>query len=450
MRGETMGKSVADLDTELAEVAARGKEVVDKIGDEGPTDEQLEQLKETNSKIEELEAARTKAEENEGLVSSIRSAGSEVEARQKERSKPIVPELYGEKRSADVERTPGQSFTDSEEYQTWMKQFPQGGPRGGGMIQSDAVKITNARSVMGLRTATERMTQRALVTSADASAGKLVRPDYRGLLEPGLERPLTIRDLVTVIPVQTDAVEYAKELTRTEAAAPVASATALTGTSGLKPEAGLTFDIVSETVKTIAVWIAATKRILADATGLRSYIDAFLTYDVAKELEDQMIAGDGTGENFLGILNANPAIGDVGAVPSGDSVLYSIREAKRKVQVDGRTNPTAVVLNPTDSEKIDLLEVNGETNHFVGRGPFAEPQYPSIWGMLRVESEAITAGTFLVGDFRRAILFDREDTNISVGTAGDDFIRNLLRVLAEMRAAFGVIRSAAFCRGDVP
>jgi hypothetical protein len=42
------------------------------------------------------------------------------------------------------------------------------------------------------------------------------------------------------------------------------------------------------------------------------------------------------------------------------------------------------------------------------------------------------------------MLFDQETTSISIGTAGDDFIRNLVRVLAEPRAGFVVIRPAAF------
>jgi HK97 family phage major capsid protein len=54
----------------------------------------------------------------------------------------------------------------------------------------------------------------------------------------------------------------------------------------------------------------------------------------------------------------------------------------------------------------------------------------------------------MVGDFRRAVLFDRESTTISVGTAGDDFIRNIVRVLAEMRAGFGVLRPSAFVIAD--
>jgi hypothetical protein len=36
-----------------------------------------------------------------------------------------------------------------------------------------------------------------------------------------------------------------------------------------------------------------------------------------------------------------------------------------------------------------------------------------------------------------------------VGTAGDDFIRNIVWVLAEMRAGFGVLRPRAFAIADL-
>lgn len=451
-----MGKSVSDLDTEIAEVATRGKEVADSIEGDGPTDEQRDKLREHAAKLEELKGFRAKAEEDEGLVNGLRAAADDAEKRTKERSKAVVPAIYGGTRSQEEEwKTPGEKFVDSDAYRGWLNQFPQGGPSGKATVFSDTVQIPYARSLMGMQTGTERIKARmisraaTLVTASDSSSGDLVRPYWGGLLEPGLVRPLTLRQLVSVIPVSTDAVEYAKEESRTSAAAPVIEATALTGTTGTKPQGDLVFALVTETVKTIAEWVAATKRILSDANGLRAYIDQFLMEDIAIELEDQMISGSGSGENFTGILNTTPAIGDVAGVPAGGSVLDSIRQAKTYVQLNGRTNPTAVVLNPADSEKIDLLKRNDEVNNFTGMGPFSGAQ-PPLWGMARVESEGIAAGTFLVGDFRRAILFDREDTSISVGTAGDDFIRNIVRVLGEMRAAFGVTRPGAFCQGDVP
>jgi len=88
---------------------------------------------------------------------------------------------------------------------------------------------------------------------------------------------------------------------------------------------------------------------------------------------------------------------------------------------------------------------------YVGSGPYGQGSSfsPTVWGMNLVESEAVPPGTALVGDFRRAVLFDRENVTITVGTAGDDFIRNIVRILAEMRAGFGVIRPTAFVAADI-
>jgi hypothetical protein len=83
-----------------------------------------------------------------------------------------------------------------------------------------------------------------------------------------------------------------------------------------------------------------------------------------------------------------------------------IREAVRLVQVDGRVNPSALVVHPADSEKIDKLKVNAEVNHFV-RDPYGPATQPAIYGISVVVTTAIAAGTGLVEDFRKAVLFDR-------------------------------------------
>ena len=44
------------------------------------------------------------------------------------------------------------------------------------------------------------------------------------------------------------------------------------------------------------------------------------------------------------------------------------------------------------------------------------------------------------------MLFDREQAAIRVGLANDDFLRNIQRVLAELRAVFALFRPTAACR----
>jgi len=338
------------------------------------------------------------------------------------------------------EPSPGRAFVESEAYGGWLEAYPGGGP-------TQHVSVVSPQVVLRMALAGPQAAMRALITAADASAGSLVAPD-RGPLEPGLVRPLTIRQLVAVIPTSSDAVEFPRETSRTSAAAPVAEATALTGTSGTKPEGGLTFELVEVPVRTIAVWAPATRRIVQDAPFLRQYIDDYLTHDLGQELEDQILSGDGLGQNFTGILN-DPNIGDAGAPGAGESALDQVRKARRLVVVNGRTIPTAVLLHPGDAEAIDLLKVNAEANHFVNP-PFGPSTQRVLWGMTVIETDALPEGTGLVGDFRKAVLFDREQVAINVGTVGDDFIRNIVRVLAEMRAGFVVARPQAFATFTIP
>ena len=58
----------------------------------------------------------------------------------------------------------------------------------------------------------------------------------------------------------------------------------------------------------------------------------------------------------------------------------------------------------------------------------------------------MTQNTALVGDFHQAILWEREGVSLMVSDQHADFFtRNLLAILAEMRAAFGILDIQGFC-----
>jgi len=297
-----------------------------------------------------------------------------------------------------------------------------------------------------------RMGRKDIITGADSeSAGALVTNDWRGLLDLGtFQRPLTIRDLITVGQTASDTVEYARVTGFTNNAAPVpeASGTAAGDASddvaGTKPQSTMTLEKVTASVKTIAHWIPATKRALSDAAQVRTLIDNFLRYGLDEELEDQIINGNDTGENFEGLTEVSGT-----QTQAWDTdLLVTTRKARTKVKTVGRATPTAYVFNPADNERIDLLR-DGVNGGFLFGGP-AGLGVQSLWGLPRVESEAVTAGTGWVGDWRQAVLWDREEAAISVSDShADFFVRNLVAILAELRAAFGVIRPKAFVEMDL-
>jgi HK97 family phage major capsid protein len=232
-------------------------------------------------------------------------------------------------------------------------------------------------------------------------------------------------------------------LTRENLAAPVAEATATTGASGTKPEGGMTFDRVSTPVETIAEWVAATKRSLSDAGQLQGIINDELRADLEEELEDQMLNGNGASPNLTGLANTSGTQTQAWAT----DILTTTRKGRTLVQTVGRAIPTAYVLNPTDWETIDLLQDN-EARYYYG-GPM-DVGTPRLWGLRIVESEAQPAGAGWVGDWRKAVLWDREQAMISMSDSHDDFFtRNLVAILGELRAAWGIIRPQAFVELDL-
>jgi catechol 2,3-dioxygenase-like lactoylglutathione lyase family enzyme len=76
------------------------------------------------------------------------------------------------------------------------------------------------------------------------------------------------------------------------------------------------------------------------------------------------------------------------------------------------------VLNPTDAQNIDLLKRDNEANNFVGPGPYGVGA-ARLWNVPVVETDALSAGTALVGDFSKAVLFDRLSLSVTLGTIHD-------------------------------
>jgi HK97 family phage major capsid protein len=330
----------------------------------------------------------------------------------------------------------GEQFVGAKAFQDWMKAIAPGGriPEGARGLMSPPVEFG---SLLGRKT---------LVTGeSDTSAGAFVETDYTGIYEPLGRRERTLLDLIPRRTTTSDLVHFVRQTAKVTQATPVAEANVTTyagstgEVSGEKPEGAMAFVAVTEAVKTIAVWVPATKRALSDVAQLRGIIDGELREDVQEELEDQVADGNGTGENFTGILNTSGILEQ-----AWDTDLFTTaRKAKTYLRTTGRVRPTAWVLNPEDWETIELTQ-DGDNRYYYG-GPIANGE-PRLWGVPVVESEAIDQGVAILGDFRKAVIWDRERTTIQISDSHEDFfIRNMIAILAEMRAAFGVIRPSAFC-----
>ncbi|MFF5778167.1 phage major capsid protein [Streptomyces virginiae] len=420
--------------TEARAIAAKAE-----AEDRDFTDTERTALNQHMAKATEAKDGLAKAKGDATLRSALADLGDDIALNQKsgERRTPsglIVP---------DEKTSLGEHFVKSAEYSALMGATANG--QFGAKQRVQSLPVGYKSLVTGL---------------SDTSAGAFVTNDMRGLQVAldSFQRPLRLRDVVTNGTTTSDTVEYVRMTSTTNNAAPVAEATSSAAPTapggagalvnnaggGYKPESALAAAKVTTPVRTIAHWIPITKRALSDAAQIRTLIDAFLRYGLEEELEDQMISGDGTGENFEGLGN----VSGVQAQAWDTNALTTARKAKTKVRTVGRSIANAYLLNPADLETIDLLQDN-EGRFYFG-GPQGVGSASVLWGLPVIETEAVPAGTGYVGDFRKAVLWDREQASIQMTDShADFFVRNLVAILAEMRAAFGVLQPNAFVEIDL-
>jgi len=374
------------------------------------------------------------AEGDEAIRKAILDMGGGIELSSKQ-----TDNGSDEGHSAGKGQTIGEQFVQADAFQTWMKQFP------GGRVPESAKGIMSPpigfKSFLGRKT---------LITGADdTQAGAFVQTDYTGIYEPLGRMPLVLRSLISIRQTTSDLVEFVRQTTQVAEAATVAEANVTTYSGatgeveGEKPEGAVEFEKVTATVKTIAVWIPATKRALSDASQLRGIIDQELRDDIEEELENQVLNGNGVGENFTGVLNTAGILTQLW----NTDILTTTRQAKTTLKTTGRATPTAWLMNPSDWETIELLQ--DANNRYYWGGPLANGE-PRLWGVPVVECESKAAGSAILADWRKAVMWDRERATLSISDShADFFIRNMIAILAEMRAAFGLIRPSAFIEVDL-
>jgi hypothetical protein len=352
--------------------------------------------------------------------------------------------------------TLGAQFADSKQYKAMVEANAVDGriPDGAKGIRSDRMQVNGGLKSLvatGVRTDTD-------------GANILVMPQQLGVV-PGLPFIAPkLRQLVSHATTQTDRVEYAQQVEfggagttnaakavkeATSSAAPTAPGTAgalvpVAG-GGYKPESGLAFRKASADVITIAHWMPVTKRALSDAGQIRSLIDAFLSRGIDVELDRLILKGNATTpvgeEEWNGILNTS----GVQSQAFSTNLPQTIRKAISLATNKG-AEVNAVLLAPEADEALDLLQ--DTTNRYYGNGPFGSGP-STIWGRPRVVVPALSAeNKFILGDLTQCVLWDREQTSITATDAhADFFIRNLVAILAEARAAFGIFNPSMIVVG---
>jgi len=217
------------------------------------------------------------------------------------------------------------------------------------------------------------------------------------------------------------------------------------------PKTQTDFDLVERScdVKKITAFIKVSKEMIADIPFMAGEINGELTELVALKLDQQILSGDGTGQNMTGI-EANATAWAAGSFAATIPAANNSDVLRVGIAQIANNNFMAnyILMNPEDSAAMQLTKSStGEYTYpmFI-EGPDGITR---VKGIPVVENPGVTAGTFLIGDFTKSNLRIREDMNISVGYVDDDFTNNLMTVLCEARACHFVKTNhyGAFVKG---
>jgi HK97 family phage major capsid protein len=335
--------------------------------------------------------------------------GEQLEAAQRFADLQSKLEAHREKRNGNgngdghIQRTavehtsPGQAFVESEEFRSYP-----------GRGQGRAFEISGYTGILE---------QRAPITTSMLAIPNMVLPPR----VPDISIPPLLQ-VVDVVGTSAGVVEWVLVSGDPQAV--------VTPEGTAKTEAVLTFTPVSAPLDTIAHWSQITRQALEDASYIRSVVEGKLRrgllLQIADSINDALVA----------------ATIPTATVPVNGTLLEAIRVGIGTVQMAGY-QPNAVILNPADWAALDVTVYSGTLN-----GPTIGQTF---WGLTPVPSRFQTAGIALVGDFRAGVAyFDRNVSNVFVTDShADNFIKNILVILAETRGKAAVPEPNALCECSV-
>lgn len=366
------------------------------------------------------EEALGKAEKGEKLTETLTGKADEaltgmnaIKAQLTELEQKIA---RGGNAEEDERKSAGDVFVNSDEYKAFAAT---------GFARNDRARIET----------------KATLTNSTAAAAGSVGAALQTTRLPGVlelpRRPMTIRALLAQGNMDGQAIEFIREHSATAGAAMVAEGAA-------KPQSDFRLEVVSTSAKVIAHHFKVSRQTLSDLSMVRSMIDERLSYGLDLVEENQILNGDGTGQNLAGLIPQATAYVTplVGAdTQSIDKIrLMMLQASLALLPADG------IVMNPADWAWIELLK-DSQGRYIIGN-----PQGTigaTLWGLPVVPSMAMTVDKVLVGAFKTAAqIFDRWETTIETGYEHDDFTKNLVTILGEKRVALATYRPGAFIYGD--
>ncbi|NDD12223.1 MAG: phage major capsid protein [Betaproteobacteria bacterium] len=269
--------------------------------------------------------------------------------------------------------------------------------------------------------------------------GPLSQAERTGNITGLASRRTWLWDFLPVAPASSSAIEFLRET----GAVRVAGVQATEGSA--KSESNFSYELVTNSIATIAHYTRASRQVLADSGVLQEFLRTRLLEGCWRKLEGDLLNGAGGSGSIEGILAAGnhtvftPAAG----LKPVDQIRLQIAKLEEADYV-----ASVVVLNPRDWHEIETSRTGGSGEYDLADPRSAAPRV--LWSLPIHVTNDLPVGKSLVMDAMAATIWMRQSAQLLISDSdGANFTSNLITLLAELRAGLSVTRPEAISFGSL-
>lgn len=220
---------------------------------------------------------------------------------------------------------------------------------------------------------------------------------------------------------------------------------AMTAEAALKPQEDRDLQIRDANVRKIATYFRIPEEMIEDIPYLQSFISQIGVEEMMVVEDNQLLYGDGTGQNLTGFNTRSTAFAAGTSVIGASANQWDvIGAAKKQLRVARYGGPLVALINPTDY--FNMTYRKDTTNNYLFQANQGTPIQRD--GVTYIEHTAVAEGGFFVFSPRAAQVFDRAGTSVRFYDQDqDNAIRNLITVVIEKRLTLAIYYPGAIIRG---
>ena len=221
---------------------------------------------------------------------------------------------------------------------------------------------------------------------------------------------------------------------------------AMTAEAAAKPEIDRDLQIKDANVRKIATYFRLPEEMVEDIDYIVSFLSTIGVEEVMAVEDNQLLYGDGTGQNLSGFNTLGTAFAAgtsvIGATANNFDVIGA---AKKQLRTNKFGGPLYALINPTDYYDMRYKKDSAGNYLFQSNQGVTPLQ---IDGVTILEHTSVTAGGFFVFTPRAASVYDRAGVTVRLYDQDqDNAIKNLVTMVIEKRLAFPIYYTTGVIRG---